>query len=199
MAVISNQHLLSLATKIADVPGDFIEVGVFKGHTFKRLALLAHILERKAHAFDSFEGMAPPTEKDCGYYPQGQLNVGGLNAFKSIMQSAEVPTNSYVLHQGWVPDCFIGFEEKISFALVDVDQYQPTVQSLDWVWPRLEVGGILVLDDYFRNREGLASLAIDEWLSKQDPFEVRILDYINTQLYIQKYFTAPNLLPKTKG
>jgi O-methyltransferase len=199
MAVISDQNLLNILAKVSPLSGDFLEIGIFRGDTFKRLALIAHLLGRKAHGFDSFEGMAEPTEMDFDYYPQGKLNVGGIDTFIKIMNTANIHCDCYELYSGWVPYCFEGFDKRISFALIDVDQYQPTVESLNWVWGKLQVGGIMLLDDYFRNREGLASLAIEEWLLKQDPYEVRVIDYIDTQLYIQKYYTAPNKLPKIKG
>jgi O-methyltransferase len=198
MAVINNQNLLSTIAKVAFLSGDFIEIGVFKGDTFKRLALISQALGKKAHGFDSFEGMESPTELDFGYYPKGKLNVGGINSFIEIMDTAKISSNSYELYAGWIPDCFDGFKNEIAFALIDVDQYQPTVPALEWVWAKLQVGGIMLLDDYFRNREGLASLAIEEWLLRQDPYEVRVIDYIDTQLYIQKCYTLPNKLPIAK-
>jgi O-methyltransferase len=195
MAVINNQNLLSIIAKIAFLSGDFIEIGVFRGDTFKRLALIAQALGKKAHGFDSFKGMAPSTEMDFGYYEQGKLSVGGVDSFVSLMDMEKISSSSYELYPGWIPDCFDQFKSEIAFALIDVDQYQPTVSSLEWVWAKLQVGGIMLLDDYFRNREGLASLAIEEWLLRQDPYEVRVIDYIDTQLYIQKCYTAPNKLP----
>lgn len=195
MAVISNRNLLTLLARVADVPGDFAEIGVFRGDTFKRLAQLAKVLGKRAHGFDSFEGMAPPTEKDFGQYPTGKLSVGGVVAFEKIMQQGGVPTDAYKLWPGFIPECFAGFDDAISFALVDVDQYEPTVASLEWVWPRLSNDGVMVLDDYFRKREGLAARAIEEWLEKQDPVEAHVFDYVDTQLYIRKRFIEPKPIP----
>lgn len=198
MTVISSYNLFSLISKTIHLSGDFVEIGVFRGDTFKRLSLLAHALGKRVHGFDSFEGMTTPTEKDFGFYQKGKLNVGGIDGFIRILEQGNIPKCSYELHAGWIPHCFSGFNKPISFALLDVDQYQPTVDSLPWVWELLQIDGILVLDDYFRNREGLASLAIEEWLLKQDPYEVRVIDYIDTQLYIQKRFSPSNKLPKSK-
>ena len=195
MAVISNRNLLNLLARVTDVPGDFVEIGVFRGHTFKRLATIAHALGKTAHAFDSFEGMAPPTDKDLGYYPQGKLSVGGVAAFEQIMRDGGAPAGSYRLWPGFIPHCFDGFDAPVSFALVDVDQYSPTVDAIAWIWPRLSANAILILDDYFHKREGLASLAIDEWLQKQDPIDVQVFDCVDTQLYIQKRCMEPRPLP----
>lgn len=186
MAVISDKNLISLISQVVDIPGDFVEIGVFKGATFKRLALLAYILKKKAHAFDSFEGMAEPTSMDFGQYPKGKFDIGGVQEFEKILVQVDTPKLSYKLWPGFIPDCFKDFDTPISFAVVDVDHYEPTVIALDWVWPRVSVGGIVVIDDYFRDREGLASKAIDEWLIRQNPVDIEVFDYVNTQLYIRK-------------
>lgn len=195
MAIISDRNLVSLLTRACEVSGDFIEVGVFRGDTFKRLATMAHALGRVAHAFDSFEGMAPPTELDFGQYPAGKLSVGGVAAFEKILRDFGVPERSYRLWPGFIPKCFEGFEHSIAFALIDVDQYEPTKVALEWVWPRLADGGILLLDDYFHKREGLAARAIGEWIERQSPIEVEVLDYVDTQLYVRKRHIEPKPLP----
>ena len=184
MAVISNQNLLSTLAKVCNLSGDVAEIGVLAGETFKRLALTAHAIGKKAHAFDSFQGMAKPTKNDLGEYPEGVLSVGGVDAFTAIMDAAEIPRTYYELHPGWIPTCFDGFKNELSFALIDVDQYQPTVTALDFIWERMQENGILLLDDYFDHVNGLASLAIKEWMKKAKKFN--ILDHIDTQLYVQK-------------
>jgi hypothetical protein len=195
MAVISDRNLLSLLSLAVDVPGDFVEVGVFRGDTFKRLATIAHAIGRRAHGFDSFEGMAPPTDLDFGHYPTGKLSVGGVEAFRNILADAAVPEAGYRLWPGFIPHCFEGFDEPVAFALVDVDQYEPTRVALDWIWPRLATGGVLLLDDYFHKREGLAARAIDEWIEAQSPIDVEVIDYVDTQLYVRKRTMEPRPLP----
>jgi predicted O-methyltransferase YrrM len=39
------------------------------------------------------------------------------------------------------------FQRPISFCLLDVDLYQPTISALRKVWPMLSPGGIIVVDD----------------------------------------------------
>jgi len=153
-------------------------------------------LEKKAHGFDSFEGMAEPTSMDFGQYPKGKFDIGGVQEFEKILFKANIPKPSYKLWPGFIPSCFEGFDISISFAVVDVDHYEPTVIALDWVWPRISVGGIMVVDDYFRGREGLASAAIDEWLVRQNPVDVEVFDYVNTQLYVKKLDIKLKPFPK---
>jgi O-methyltransferase len=184
MPLISDDNLSKTLMRVANLPGDFAEVGVLAGDTFKRLSLSALAAGRKAHAFDSFQGMAKPTDKDMGEYPEGLLSIGGIDCFKQIMDAANIPLEAYELHPGWIPDCFAGYKGSFSFALVDVDQYLPTVQALEWIGPRIEENGVLLLDDYFSYMNSLASLAIKEWRVKNQGWKV--IDEIDNQLYLQK-------------
>jgi O-methyltransferase len=191
VAVISDANLLEVMAEIAAVPGDFAEIGIFKGHTFKRLSMMARVLGRVAHGFDSFEGMAPPTDRDAGHYPAGKLSVGGVEAFIRIMADADIPASYYRLHKGWIPECFPpDLDGPFAFSLVDVDQYAPTIASLDWIWPRMAYGGVMLLDDYFPGRGTLAAGAIDEWLAKVSPFNAQVIRREDTQLYVRRLDTS---------
>ena len=191
MPLISDQNLSDTLNKVSSLPGAFAEVGVLAGDTFKRLSLAALAAGKKAHAFDSFMGMAKPTDKDLGEYPEGLLSIGGVDCFKQIMDAANIPQEAYELHPGWIPDCFTGFKGSFAFALVDVDQYLPTVQALEWIAPRIEGKGILLLDDYFDHFNGLASLAIKEWMQTTTDFKV--IGEIDHQLYLQRCPSIPSL------
>ena len=187
MAVISNEGLLTHVNAVSNIEGDFCEIGVFRGDTFKRLAPLARHRGRRAHGFDSFCGMDDPTDLDFGYYDKGRLSVGGVEAFCCIMDPV-IQRTEYDLFEGFIPTCFEAIKptQRYALVIVDVDQYAPTVTSLDWVWPLVTEGGIVILDDYFKNREGLAAMAIDEFLAALHPLDFQFLEYTNTQLIIRK-------------
>lgn len=185
MGTINNISLQTTIDKIADLPGCFVEIGVLWGFTFKRIAAHAQRLGKQAHAFDSFEGMNHPGAKDDDAYPKGFLSIGGVSVFERIMLDTGMKRETYEIHQGWVPDCFIGFDQDISFALVDVDHYQPTLDSLRWLEERMVVGGIIVLDDWFPYKEMLASLAIKDWL-KTVGDRWRVINELEDQIYIQR-------------
>ena len=57
-------------------------------------------------------------------------------------------TNTY-FYKGWIPERFDEVaDKKFSFVHVDVDLYQPTRDSVEFFFPRLVPGGMLVCDDY---------------------------------------------------
>lgn len=175
-----------LALKVRQVPGDFAEIGVFRGDAFRKVASLASEQGKLAHAFDSFIGMNEPAEEDGGHYPKGKFDVGGPDQFVVLMSEAGVARTCYELWPGFVPDCFSNVppERKFSLAILDVDHYYPTVDALRWLSPRISPQGILALDDFLPHADILASKAIKEFLQTDHGFE-RIA-FFNQQLILRK-------------
>lgn len=175
---------------VAEVPGDFAEIGVFRGAAFRHVAALAYSQDRMAHAFDSFQGMAPPGVEDGDQYPAGKFDVGGPDAFVKLMTEADVPGDAYLVWAGFVPDCFREVPDSVRFALavLDVDHYLPTVAGLKWLVPRMSPGGILALDDYLESYDKLASKAIKEFIATKPDFDV--VAQFNQQLILRKRRTV---------
>lgn len=166
------------------VPGDFAEIGVFQGETFAKLVPIAKQQGKKIHAFDSFRGMDDPGELD--WRPKGQFDVGGAKGFARLMANRGIGEDEYHAWEGFIPNCFqtAPQELRFSFVLLDVDNYLPTKQALEWVWPRMNPGAILALDDFLPAHDGEASQAIKEFLSeRQDHY---IVDFMNCQLALRK-------------
>jgi hypothetical protein len=181
-----HSDLAWLAGLVAEVPGDFAEVGVFRGAAFRRVAALAYSQDRMAHAFDSFRGMAPPQVVGDEHYAAGKFDIGGPDAFVKLMDEAGVRRDAYRLWAGFIPECFADAPESLRFALaiLDVDHYQPTVDGLKWLAPRISPGGILALDDYIPAIDLLATKAIKEFLGSESCFDV--VAEFNQQLILRR-------------
>ncbi len=184
MALLSAERATRYTAHLSNVPGDFIEIGVFRGDSFQHIVRCAKTLKRQAHAFDSFYGMNEPGANDGKYYPKGKLSVGGVSNFQKEMRERDIETKDYKCWPGFIPTCFEGFDKPVALAFVDVDQYLPTKVALAWVWPRLSSGGILICDDYFRGRKILSSRAIDEFVRTLSPLDATVLECTNSQLVI---------------
>ncbi len=161
-----NVKLAWIETGIASLPGDLAEIGVDYGATFCRLVAMAERRGCQAHAFDSFVGMDEPGPNDnAAVYPKGKFDQGGVEKFRKRMDSLCVPRDFYSLWSGFVSSCFHGAEDlKFAFVYLDLDVYGPSKQALEFLWPRLHVGGILMVDDYNRDVPGRVTQAIDEWM-----------------------------------
>lgn len=181
-----HEDLAWMARLVRHVPGDFAEIGVFRGAAFRKLAALAHEQGRTTHAFDSFRGMAAPQPEDGGQYAAGKFDIGGADAFVRLMGEAGVAREWYRVWAGYIPDCFTDVppDTRFSLVVVDVDHYRPTADSLAWAAPRIAPGGVLALDDFVPAHDRLATRAIREFLDQQRGFE-RIAEF-NQQLILRR-------------
>jgi O-methyltransferase len=126
--------------------GDFAEFGVYRGGT---ALLAAQVLrdaddDRLMHLFDSFAGMPKTSAGEA-------FESGDFKETSEAMVSAllEPVRSNNRIHAGFFPQSFEGLRiEKIAFAYVDVDLYQSMLDCIDFVYPRLVNGGIIIFDDY---------------------------------------------------
>jgi hypothetical protein len=154
--------LTQLLRLVNSVPGNTAECGVFEGSSSWLICSGVHGTGRTHHLFDSFEGLSAPGGNDGAYWRQGDLAAGEevvdakLTPFKDII----------VFHKGWIPDRFDDVaDEAFAFVHIDVDLRQPTFDSIEFFYPRLSPGGILLCDDYgFTSCPG-ATEAADSFLA----------------------------------
>jgi O-methyltransferase len=96
---------------------------------------------------DTFSGVVKASDLDPAY-------VGGEHADTSRGQVeallARLGLTNTTLLKGIFPDDTGTALEHLRFRLchIDVDVYQSAKDIVDWVWPRLVVGGVIVFDDF---------------------------------------------------
>jgi len=125
--------------------------------------------------FDSFEGLDQPGAFDIDprsnvpFFSKG--SVKGWKANTISHKLSERHKCSIELIEGWIPACFKGYEDKkFVFAHIDVDLYQATMDSLEFIYERLVSGGVILFDDYGFVMCAGARKAIDEFMAgKPEP------------------------------
>jgi hypothetical protein len=139
------------------VPGDFIETGVWRGGCaiFMRGILAAHgVADKQVWLADSFSGVPAP---DTARYPLDRFsdlhNQVGLAVSR---EDVEANFRRYGLLDDQV--CFIEgwFEQTLptlaghrwSLMRLDGDLYQSTMEALVNLYPGLSPGGYCIVDDY---------------------------------------------------
>ncbi|MFF9555655.1 TylF/MycF/NovP-related O-methyltransferase [Streptomyces albus] len=127
--------------------GDVVELGCNAGHTS---ALLKMVLEaegddRSLHLYDSFDGLPAPSSADR-YLKQGDCKATAADVLAVFERWGLKPPH---LHEGWFEETLPGqLPERVAFAYLDGDFYESIHTSLTHVWPRLSVGGSVIVDDY---------------------------------------------------
>lgn len=149
--------------------GDVIECGVWRGGSAKLLReeILAAAPDKSLHLFDSFAGMTHVDEAN-DRHEVGDFSDTSLDHVKRFVTGSPEadPKGIAEFHQGWIPDTFAGLDDmKVCFAHIDLDLYQPILDTLAFVWPRMPPRGTIVFDDYgFASCPG-ARRAVDEYFA----------------------------------
>lgn len=152
--------------------GVYAEFGVFRGARFVEITKFARQLGRTSYAFDSFRGMAKPTEKDgtlgANQYPVGRFDVDGPADLNRKLAIEGYTEKDYRIVEGYIPDTLKIpeiMDLRFAFAYVDMDHYYPTKCVLEFLLPRVSRNSIILCDDDF-GQHYLSSLAYREFLEE---------------------------------
>lgn len=146
-------ELYLCATQVEQVPGDLVEVGVWRGGT---AALVASVLPGKQmHLFDTFAGVAKADGAFDTLYSGGEHADTATDIVEQLFSAA---SRTARFHVGIFPDDTLGeLPETVAMAHIDVDTYGSAKESFRAIWPRVQAGGMLIFDDYgFFGCEGVA-------------------------------------------
>lgn len=162
------------------IVGDIVECGVWKGGSMMAAArtLMACGARRRLFLFDTFEGMPPPQDVDRDFHgtPASALMahadkgsqvwaVGPLDDVKRNMRATGYDWDQISFVQGRVEETIpASAPDRISLLRIDTDWYESTYHTLVHLYPRLAVGGVLILDDY--GHWAGAKKAVDKFLEE---------------------------------
>lgn len=136
------------------IAGAFAELGVYKGESARILRHAAP--SRELYLFDTFEGF--PAEDLEGEIGEAAKYTTDNFADTEVSKVVEKIGKNEKLHirQGYFPDTAKGLEDKL-FALVniDADLYKPTREGLEFFYPRLAPGGVILVHDHDERWPGL--------------------------------------------
>lgn len=171
-------YMQKMFNRVANLDGDIVECGVGKMHTFQMLAefLQEQGSTKKLWGFDSFEGFPEPTPEDSSprNSQKGEwkyINEEDVAKFLLILGFKRQWIDSHIkivkgFFQYTLPKSNIS---KISFLHLDVDLYDSYKTCLQYLFPKVVEGGVVLFDEYANKNENLkfpgAKKAIDEYFS----------------------------------
>lgn len=169
-----------------NIAGDLIETGVWRGGAsiFMRAILKAYDnTEKKVFVADSFEGMPTanvkqyPADESIAFITQyNSVLAVSLSQVQSNFNRYGLLDNQVVFLKGWFCDSLpIAPIEKLAVMRLDGDYYGSTMDALVNLYPKLSIGGYVIIDDYgisacaqavhdYRNQFGIT----DEILKTKD-------------------------------
>ena len=140
-----------------DVPGDLIEAGVWRGGAiiFMRAILRSYKVEdRIVWAADSFSGLPRPnpkeypSDKGVTLYQASELAVSVDEVKRNIDRYGLLDDQVQFL-VGWFSNTLATAPiEKLALIRIDADLYESTMNALTNLYPKLSMGGYVIIDDY---------------------------------------------------
>jgi len=191
--IITHYELFKMAVKS---PGAIVECGVFKGISLARFAMFRELLDkrpfRKIVGFDIF-GKFPESKygpdkplrkrfiKAAGIESISRKQMRKVLSYKGVDKSIELVSGDITRT---IPEYLAKNKRlKISLLNLDVDIYEPSVTVLEYLYPRIVKGGILIIDDYgtFPGE----TKAVNEYF-KDKKVKIRKFPFAKTPCYIVK-------------
>jgi Macrocin-O-methyltransferase (TylF) len=153
------RHVLSTG-----VPGDLVELGVYKGNSAAMLAALGREWGRRTFLFDTFTGFDARDLKGIDSNQHVQFTETSLEAVQRL-----VGTDSVTYVKGFFPQSLdqIEIPQPIAVVHIDCDLYDPMKAGLEIFYPRMSPGGLLMLHDYSSGHWPGATRAIDEFFENR--------------------------------
>jgi len=181
---------------VQNLNGAIVECGVFKGASLIRFAVFRNLFEspvsKKIIAFDSFAEfphtnfepevkMRADFVEECGEQSISTEQLHKVLKYKSCDKNVELIAGDITKT---IPD-YIEKNPELSISVLnlDVDLYEPSVTILEHFYPRLQKGGLLMLDDY-----GIypgETKAVDDYF-KDKEVNIKKFPYSKTPSYLIK-------------
>jgi len=207
LTMTSRERLVALIDAVSYVvqrqlPGAFAECGVWRGGSVLAMILRLQQLgvsDRDIYLFDTFEGMTEPTDSDTSRFETSALSTwtanlaDGEKPWKALFDSERFneedvrrallstgyPAERLHFVRGRVEDTIPQHApDQLALLRLDTDWYESTRHELLHLWPRLQTGGVMIIDDY-GHWDGCRK-AVDEYFGAEgsaSPILLNRIDY----------------------
>lgn len=140
------------------IPGDFVECGVYAGAqaAVMAMALIDHArLDqpfKRVHLFDTFNGIPAAGPEDSEFIeakvPAG-ASACSLGELRDNMHRWGIPERMLIYHAGLFEDTWHQLRgQRIAVLRLDGDLYSSTKTCMEHIYPLVEPGGYVIVDDY---------------------------------------------------
>ena len=197
-------HRYKYFSQVMHLPGDIVEIGVFKGSGMASFCKFIDIFcsnsNKKVIGFDIFnddnknkillkDGVIDKQSMDVVYsrVDASDLSIESVNKRLDAMKI----NKKYMLVQGDVQDSLPVFLQenpgfRVSMIYIDVDLGRATYNSLKYLWSRLLPGGIIIFDEYEYHKFS-ESDGVEQFLKEFNlPYELISTNWIAPTSYMIK-------------
>lgn len=184
--------------RMNDIKGDIVECGVWKGGNI--LGIMEYLnfhemLDKQVWLYDTFQGMTPPEEVDIDHHNkkasdilQSVLCYSPIDEVRKNLSMSNFPEKNVKFIIGDVCDTLNeinNIPKSISLLRLDTDWYKSTKKEMDVLYPKLNGGGVLIVDDYGHWKG--SKLAVDEYFQEHNlNLEIKAIDYTGIKVIKNK-------------
>ena len=200
---VSKERFLSLYQSVNyiyknNIPGDLVECGVFKGGSAMMMAYSMqefnkdHNEEKKLWLYDKIKDMAKQDVHDENILNQkatyelkknkkkeNQNDIWAYSPMSYVdknIKKTGINQKNIVFIKGLVENTLLNIKpKKISLLRLDTDFYESTKKELEELYPLLEVGGVIIIDDYGHWKG--CKKAVDEYFIDKKNIFFQQIDY----------------------
>ena len=155
-------HVARYVERVVPPGGAMVECGVFQGFSALLACRVRQAVEpgfkgRGLHLVDSFEGLSAPGDEDLIQVMDRDGRVARRPSHERGFFAVDLPTvrarfgdfPDVAFVKGWIPESLAQLpEQRWSFVHIDVDLYEPTRGCLEYFYPRMAPGGVILNDDF---------------------------------------------------
>ena len=165
--------LFELLERTKNIPGNIAECGVWRGRTLVAMGLYLQQQgsPKTIFGFDSFQGFDAAVKRDLllGGEDVDVKRVGGFDDTSYALVQRKLNAfrlRNVQLEPGYFQKTLVRREtETFSFVHLDCDIYESYAICLDFFYPRLSPGGIILFDEYNDTGWPGANRAVDEFFA----------------------------------
>lgn len=153
------QHTYKMALEMKSIDGCFVECGVGAGAQLMAMALAR--TGKDIIGFDSFEGIPLASEHDDQQPGIGAIDeiaisrlvssgvaVHSMESVLANFTTLEIGCPTLRLKKGWFQNTLPKFQPvPIALLRLDGDLYESTLVCLQYLYPLVSVGGVVIADD----------------------------------------------------
>jgi len=190
--------LLHMVVRTKELEGDIAECGVFRGGSAVAMALYLSQqgIEKSIYGFDSFEGFDPASARrdlqlggtynaDRHEHGFGETSKGTVLAKVNRFQLRNIELISGYFSQTF---CKFAAPKRFCFVHLDVDLYDSYRECLEFFYPHMVPGGIILVDEYNDPPWPGCKKAVDEFLMDKP----EVLERIDSDNYEKWFFAKVN-------
>jgi hypothetical protein len=197
-------HRFQFFNQIKDLPGDIVEIGVFKGSGIATFSKFVEIFSpnsnKKIIGFDIFnthkadiildkDNKIDKESMQC-VYSKVDNNELTLKKVKERLEKMNID-KKYILVEGDVEESIPNFIKenpglRISLLYIDVDLERPTYYALKYLWDRILPGGIIIFDEYEYHKFS-ECVGVEKFLKEFNlPYELKSTNFMAPTAFLVK-------------